>query len=213
MAGRESKTRKDWIMMAIAMILILALVGLVSIAFHMIQKRQNEKLTSVETQYEGEEDESEDTEIPSEQQTSDGADGADGAQAADTEGEVNSEDELGAEASVGESSDEKIYIIAGNDKGSNRYEKAAHLSYTSTERYTREQLSKLDAVGLKVTRNEIYARHGRIFNDQELQSYFEKQNWYVAQIAANDFDESCLNEVERDNILLIVELEQQEGSY
>ena len=86
-----------------------------------------------------------------------------------------------------------------------------HLSYTTTVKYTIQNLSVLDSYGLKITRNEIYARHGRIFNDQELQEYFQRQNWYVPQTASNDFDDSCLNEVEKYNIQLISTYEQQAG--
>ena len=78
-------------------------------------------------------------------------------------------------------------------------------------KYTIQNLSVLDSYGLKITRNEIYARHGRIFNDQELQEYFQRQNWYVPQTASNDFDDSCLNEVEKYNIQLISTYEQQAG--
>ena len=87
----------------------------------------------------------------------------------------------------------------------------AHLSYTSTVKYTIEDLKLLDSSGLKITKNEIFARHGRMFNNQELQEYFERQKWYVAQIAANDFDDSCLNEVESYNVDLISSYEKQLG--
>lgn len=109
------------------------------------------------------------------------------------------------------SEDDKVYLIKGDEKSSNRYEKAKHLSYTTTVKYTVQNLSKLDSYGLKITRNEIYARHGRMFNDKDLQEYFERQKWYVPQTASNDFDSSCLNEVERYNIELIKTYEQQVG--
>lgn len=32
---------------------------------------------------------------------------------------------------------------------------------------------------LRLARNEIYARHGYIFNSEELQNYFNSQNWYI----------------------------------
>ena len=131
----------------------------------------------------------------------------------------NKEEVFSADENENASSDEeadgetedRIYLIPGDDKSSNRYEKAQHLSYTTTVKYTIQNLSVLDSYGLKITRNEIYARHGRIFNDQELQEYFQRQNWYVPQTASNDFDDSCLNEVEKYNIQLISTYEQQAG--
>ena len=46
---------------------------------------------------------------------------------------------------------------------------------------------------------------------KELQEYFKRQQWYVPQIAANDFDTSCLNEVEKYNVNLISVYEEQIG--
>ena len=78
-------------------------------------------------------------------------------------------------------------------------------------RYTEEELSRLDSYGLCITRNEIYARHGRMFSDQNIQDYFNRQDWYVAQTASAKFDESVLNEVEQYNVELIHSYEMQQG--
>ena len=96
-----------------------------------------------------------------------------------------------------------VYLIKGDNKSSNKYVRVDRLSYTESVRYTEEQLACLDTYGLRITRNEIYARHGRMFNDQEVQEYFTGQDWYVPLSAAGDFDESCLNEVEKYNAKLI----------
>ena len=48
--------------------------------------------------------------------------------------------------------------------------------------------------------NEIYARHGRKFNDSDIQEYFDSQNWYHGTIAPEDFDEALLSQVEKNNI-------------
>lgn len=45
-------------------------------------------------------------------------------------------------------------------------------------------------------RNEIYARHGRIFKDRWLQGYFASFKWYRPN---PNFSESSLNEIERKN--------------
>ena len=42
-------------------------------------------------------------------------------------------------------------------------------------RYMNLKRSKID---LRIMRNEIYARHGYVFKDNELRNYFEKQSWY-----------------------------------
>lgn len=102
---------------------------------------------------------------------------------------------------------EQVYLIKGNDKSSNKFERADKLSYTSTVKYTMEDLEQLDSYGLRITRNEIYARHGRMFVDQDLQTYFDRQDWYVAEKAPTDFDDNVLNEIELYNALFILNYE------
>jgi hypothetical protein len=41
---------------------------------------------------------------------------------------------------------------------------------------------------LFVARNEIYARHGRGFNNEELRAYFSSQNWYTELYSPEEFD-------------------------
>lgn len=60
---------------------------------------------------------------------------------------------------------------------------------------------------LRLARNEIFARHGRIFKDKELQEYFESTSWYVPTTAPEDFNENVLNEFEKYNVALIKEAE------
>ncbi len=56
---------------------------------------------------------------------------------------------------------------------------------------------------LMLARNEIYARHGRIFNDEEIRTYFESKSWYYPTISPSDFSESMLSDVEKANIAFI----------
>lgn len=116
-----------------------------------------------------------------------------------------------SEIEVGETTTDGVYLIQGNETGSNPYEKADYLAYTDSVRYTWEELSWLDAYGLRITRNEIYARHGRMFSDQDMQDYFNRRSWYVPQTSSKDFDESVLNEVEQYNLELIRSYELQQG--
>lgn len=78
----------------------------------------------------------------------------------------------------------------------------------SDSRYlTIDDLAGLDADTLRYARNEIYARRGRRFNDQELQSYFDSKSWYQGIIAPEDFQESMLSDIERKNAELILDYE------
>ena len=79
----------------------------------------------------------------------------------------------------------------------------------SSSRY----LSKADLLGLskdqlRLARNEIYARHGRKFQSQELQEYFESKSWYRGTIEPNQFSEDNLNAYEKENIKLIKSMEE-----
>lgn len=48
--------------------------------------------------------------------------------------------------------------------------------------------------------NEIYARHGRRFQDEGIQAYFDSKSWYSGTVEPDYFDESVLSDVERENI-------------
>lgn len=68
-------------------------------------------------------------------------------------------------------------------------------------------LSGLSKEELRLARNEIYARHGRIFSDPSLQEYFESQSWYIPAFSAEEFNEDCLNSYEKENLLTIKDVE------
>lgn len=64
---------------------------------------------------------------------------------------------------------------------------------------------------LMLGRNEIYARHGRIFDDPEIQTYFESKSWYEGTISGDEFDsqvDSIFNEYEKENVELISRVEE-----
>ena len=52
----------------------------------------------------------------------------------------------------------------------------------------------------RYAKNEIYARHGRKFKDQELQTFFNNRSWYNGTIEPDKFKESMLSETERKNV-------------
>lgn len=80
--------------------------------------------------------------------------------------------------------------------------------FDSDRRYlNRAELGNLSAAELRIARNEIYARHGRLFTDPELQAYFDRCDWYHGTIPGNQFSESMLNEYEVYNRDLISSME------
>jgi len=74
----------------------------------------------------------------------------------------------------------------------------------TTEVLPEEFFYGMYAEDLRVLRNEIFAKHGRIFKDPKLQKYFEAQPWYKADPNFTDENASnVLSEVEFKNISLI----------
>ena len=81
---------------------------------------------------------------------------------------------------------------------------------SATRNYTKSELSSLSSSQLRLARNEIYARHGRKFNDKSLQDYFNNCSWYSGTVDPATFDaniNSYLNSYELANLKLIKEVE------
>lgn len=85
------------------------------------------------------------------------------------------------------------------------------LPNSDSEYLTIKDLRGFSAEECRFARNEIYARHGRKFNDEELQAYFDRQDWYRGRIDPDDFTEDMLNEYELYNRDFIVEFEEKQG--
>jgi len=74
------------------------------------------------------------------------------------------------------------------------------LPESNTRVITDAEVSALTSEQLRIAVNEIYARHGRKFNNSELQAWFNDKSWYNGNIAPENFSESVLSQVEKDNI-------------
>jgi len=79
--------------------------------------------------------------------------------------------------------------------------------YSSMEKLTKKQVLNLSKKERWIAKNEIYARHGRIFNNQELQDYFNSTSWYLGYIEPDDFDESVFSKIEKANVKLLAKYE------
>ena len=74
----------------------------------------------------------------------------------------------------------------------------------SDSRYlTEADVSGLSDWELLLARNEIYARHGRKFDDPSIRAYFESKSWYNGTIDPDNFDASVFNDYEKANIEFI----------
>lgn len=85
----------------------------------------------------------------------------------------------------------------------NYYNNEFLLPYSDSTYLTDSDLRIMSSEELRIARNEIFARYGRMFNDVELQNYFNKCSWYEPLIKPENFNENQLNECEKANIQLI----------
>lgn len=83
------------------------------------------------------------------------------------------------------------------------------LPESSTRAYEAWELEGLSDHDLFIARNEIYARHGYVFEGGELSEYFASKSWYLA---SDVFNEADITEIERQNVSTILSIEQQRGS-
>ena len=98
--------------------------------------------------------------------------------------------------------------VLGESLGENSTDSDFVLPDSSTRYLSEADLYGLTADQLRIARNEMYARHGRMFNDEALQAYFNSKPWYYGTIAPNNFDEmAAFNDYEKQNLILIKERE------
>ena len=64
-------------------------------------------------------------------------------------------------------------------------------------------IKKLSDEDLRYAVNEIYARHGYIFKDDQLRTYYEQYDWYKETVKPEDFSDSVFNEVEKRNVQML----------
>ena len=137
---------------------------------------------------------------------SDQTQGNESADAKEYAGEDSYEDAYGGsdeDESYEDGSDEDEWYEDESDEESEYI-----LPYSDTERLTEDDVADLSLMGINYAKNEIYARHGRIFKSQELMDYFNETSWYKGTIQPENFDENVLlNDVERYNARFLSELE------
>lgn len=77
------------------------------------------------------------------------------------------------------------------------------LPQSNKEYLTNEDVEGLSLKEINYAKNEIYARHGRKFQSEELQRYFNSKPWYEGLFEAEDFDDNyssrMLNDYEKAN--------------
>lgn len=85
------------------------------------------------------------------------------------------------------------------------------LDDSNSVKLTTDDIKHLTEYEIYLALYEIYARHGRGFNDASVTSYFSQYSWYQETTRPEVFDESILNEYEKHNRDLIVEYQYTMG--
>ena len=78
---------------------------------------------------------------------------------------------------------------------------------TNKQYYTKENFENEPKLVIHLARNEIYARHGYIFKNEDLYNYFMGCVWYNPTCKAEDFDDSVLNEYEKANLEILASMD------
>lgn len=86
------------------------------------------------------------------------------------------------------------------------------LPESSSRTYSNAELEEMSDYELYLARNEVFARHGRIFKNSDLQEYFGSKSWYDPRYAPEEFSESMLNANEKANIERMAKIEQDRNS-
>ena len=89
------------------------------------------------------------------------------------------------------------YIIPDSDK--------KYLTDADVENLTLREIN--------YAKNELYARHGRKFDSNELRTYFESKSWYRGTVDPEDFSVSCFNQYENANAAFLNQKENERGVY
>ena len=85
------------------------------------------------------------------------------------------------------------------------YENKLHNSI-STKPITAAILQGLFVEDVRKMRDEIYARHGKVFKDQWTQKYFQSFDWYKAN---SSYSDAQLTPVEKSNLVVIARYEKR----
>ncbi len=121
--------------------------------------------------------------------------------------------------------DESAYeiVVGGQDKSMDTYDSilSAYNALASPEQSAPQEVSEfilpesnlrymtyndlkgIDATNLRIAKNEIYARHGRMFQSEDLSQYFNSKSWYSGTVSPDSFSDRVFNDFESGNISMI----------
>ena len=88
------------------------------------------------------------------------------------------------------------------------------LGDSSSRYYSQAELQNMSISDLYYARNEIFARHGRMFYRSDLQAYFDSKPWYTPLYTPDQWNSmgNQLSDVELANSTLMKNVEAAKGS-
>lgn len=86
-----------------------------------------------------------------------------------------------------------------------------YLYPSDTQYITYGDLDGLDRGTVALMRNELYARHGYIFNKDEYKNYFGSKSWYVPMYSDQNTVVSMFSDIERANLNTLMSYEEDKG--
>lgn len=130
---------------------------------------------------------------------------------------INADNEAGAFKLIGEAlerfpEDSDLKQLKNTLKKENETDETEQSEDYILPQSDSKYLTSADVTGLTLkevnyAKNEIFARHGRLFNSNELQTYFNSKTWYNGTISSDSFDAKVLNEYESANVKFLTDLE------
>ena len=89
----------------------------------------------------------------------------------------------------------------------------SYLDANNAKRLSDSEKRTLCARALCYARNEIYARHGYIFQSGELRDLFESMSWYRGEVPGDRFNSNIFNSAEKKNIEFLKSKMEAFGGY
>lgn len=124
--------------------------------------------------------------------------------------ENNGGEEITRPEEVTPESGSTIVVPSSGDSTTTQASADEYIFQESNSRYlTEEEVRSKSSTELRLARNEIFARHGRLFKDDELQAYFSGKSWYIGTVPAESFNANVFNDYEKKNLVLIEKVENE----
>jgi predicted nucleic acid-binding Zn-ribbon protein len=192
-AVQQPQKKKHGVIIAAAILVFVMILGISGTAVYIhMSSRVEDKTELAEAEQKISGDEEDERDVRTELEETDESNEAETAQSTEQAVEPEETKEFETEPEVTYSETEPDYILPDSN--------IRFLGWND--------VIGLSSGDLRLARNEIYARHGRRFNSEDLQNYFNSKSWYQGTIAPEDFREDLFNEYEKENISYLTQMEE-----